>query len=211
MKKAVIFDLDGTLWDASQAVTDSFNIKLEEMGIDRRISLEEMQSQMGKTLEDIAHVFFDCVDSERAVDIMKQCTAFENKYIASHGGVLYDDLRVTLEKLRAMGFGVICVSNCQSGYIEAFLEYHRLADLFDDTECWGNTGNLKADNIKAVVMRNSIENAVYVGDTMGDYNSAMEAGIGFIHAAYGYGTVPEGTDKINRLSDVVRAVAVTCE
>lgn len=210
MKKAVIFDLDGTLWDASRAVTDSFNIKLEEMGIDRRISLEEMQSQMGKTLEDIAHVFFDCVDPERAVDIMKKCTNFENKYIASHGGVLYDDLRVTLEKLRAMGFGVICVSNCQSGYIEAFLEYHMLADLFDDTECWGNTGNLKADNIKAVVMRNSIENAVYVGDTMGDYNSAMEVGVGFIHAAYGYGTVPEGTDKIDRLSDVVRAVGVIC-
>lgn len=199
MTKAVIFDLDGTLWDASRSVTDSFNIALEDMGIERRITLEEMRSQMGKTLEEIAHVFFDCVDPERAVEIMVNCTNFENSYILTHGGVLYPNLRPTLESLRAQGLGVICVSNCQSGYIEAFIGYHKLADLFDDTECWGNTGRMKADNIKAVVQRNHIEKAVYVGDTMGDYTSAKDAGAGFIHAAYGYGSVPAGTPSIDAL------------
>lgn len=197
MKKAVIFDLDGTMWDASQSVTDSFNIALENMAVDRRITVDEMRSQMGKTLEQIAHVFFDCVDPERAVDIMVKCTDFENTYIQDHGGVLYPKLRQTLEKIKADGWGVICVSNCQSGYIEAFVGYHQLADLFDDTECWGNTGKMKADNIRTVVERNGIEKAVYVGDTMGDYNSAMEAGAEFIHAAYGYGSVPKGTLAID--------------
>lgn len=209
MKKAVIFDLDGTLWDASQSVTDSFNIALENMGIERRITLAEMRSQMGKTLEEIAHVFFDCVDPEHAVEIMVNCTNFENTYILTHGGVLYPNLRPTLERLRAQGYGVICVSNCQSGYIEAFLGFHKLGDLFDDTECWGNTGRMKADNIKAVVRRNQIEKAVYVGDTLGDYSSAMEAGTDFIHAAYGYGTVPAGTafvDALEKLPDAVRDV-----
>lgn len=197
MKKAVIFDLDGTMWDASQSVTDSFNIALENMGIDRRITVHEMRSQMGKTLEDIAHVFFDCVDPERAVDIMVKCTDFENSYICDHGGVLYPELRRTLETVKAAGWSVICVSNCQSGYIEAFIGYHKLEDLFDDTECWGNTGKMKAENIKSVVKRNQIDKAVYVGDTMGDYNSSNEAGVGFIHAAYGYGSVPEGTLAID--------------
>ena len=209
MKKAVIFDLDGTLWDASQSVTDSFNIALQNMGIERRITLAEMRSQMGKTLEEIAHVFFDCVDPEHAVEIMVNCTNFENTYILTHGGVLYPNLRPTLEWLRAQGYGVICVSNCQSGYIEAFLGFHKLGDLFDDTECWGNTGRMKADSIKAVVRRNQIENAVYVGDTMGDYISAKEAGTDFIHAAYGYGTVPPGTafvDALEKLPDAVEAV-----
>ena len=34
---------------------------------------------------------------------------------------------------------------------------------------------------------------------MGDYNSAKEAGVDFIHAAYGYGSVPVGTPKIDGL------------
>lgn len=210
MKKAVIFDLDGTLWDASQSVTDSFNIALEDMGVDRRITLTEMRSQMGKTLEEIAHVFFDCVDPERAVEIMVKCTDFENTYILSHGGVLYPKLRETLEALKSDGWGVICVSNCQSGYIEAFMGYHKLEDLFDDTECWGNTGRMKADNIRTVIQRNAIERAVYVGDTMGDYNSAMEAGAEFIHAAYGYGSVPEGTLAIDALEKLPNVLASFC-
>ncbi len=68
--------------------------------------------------------------------------------------------------------------------------------MFDDIECWGNTGLGKAENIKLVIQRNHVNKAVYVGDTMGDYNSALEAGADFIHAAYGYGTVPEGTKSI---------------
>jgi phosphoglycolate phosphatase len=33
---------------------------------------------------------------------------------------------------------------------------------------------------------------VYVGDTMGDYNAATQAGVPFIFADYGFGKVPEG-------------------
>lgn len=202
MKKAILFDLDGTMWDASQSVTDAFNTALEKMGEERRITLAEMRAGMGKTLEDIAHIFFDCIDPGRAVDIMLGCTEYENTYILSHGGELYDGLKETLLKLKSEGWFVACVSNCQSGYIEAFTRHHQLEDMFDDTECWGNTDMLKADNIKLVVKRNNIDYCVYVGDTMGDYNSACEAGVKFIHSAYGYGEVPKGTPKIDRLEDI---------
>ena len=32
MKKAVIFDLDGTMWDSSESVAAAYNIGLEKMG-----------------------------------------------------------------------------------------------------------------------------------------------------------------------------------
>ena len=54
--------------------------------------------------------------------------------------------------------------------------------------------------------RNHPEKAVYVGDTDGDYRSTMEAGLPFIHAAYGYGTVPEGTPKIDDISELPEIV-----
>lgn len=196
MEKAVIFDLDGTMWDASETVTEAFNIRLAQMGIQRRITVEEMMGQMGRTLEEIASVFFGSVDPENAVNIMRSCTDYENQYIKTAGGRVYPGLERTLEGLKEDGWGVICVSNCQSGYIESFIDYLGLDGVFDDIECWGNTGLGKAENIKLVIQRNHVNKAVYVGDTMGDYNSALEAGADFIHAAYGYGTVPEGTKSI---------------
>ncbi len=196
MEKAVIFDLDGTMWDASETVTDAFNIRLAQMGIQRRITVEEMMGQMGRTLEEIASVFFGSVDPENAVNIMRSCTDYENQYIKTAGGRVYPGLERTLEGLKEDGWGVICVSNCQSGYIESFIDYLGLDGVFDDIECWGNTGLGKAENIKLVIQRNHVNKAVYVGDTMGDYNSALEAGADFIHAAYGYGNVPEGTKSI---------------
>lgn len=196
MEKAVIFDLDGTMWDASETVTDAFNIRLAQMGIQRRITVEEMMGQMGRTLEEIASVFFGSVDPENAVNIMRSCTDYENQYIKTAGGRVYPGLERTLEGLKEDGWGVICVSNCQSGYIESFIDYLGLDGVFDDIECWGNTGLGKAESIKLVIQRNHVNKAVYVGDTMGDYNSALEAGADFIHAAYGYGTVPEGTKSI---------------
>ena len=82
------------------------------------------------------------------------------------------------------------------GYIEAFLKFHKLAQYFDDMENYGRTLLSKGENIKLVVERNALTEAVYVGDIMGDYNSTMEAGLPFIHAAYGFGQVPEGTPRI---------------
>lgn len=208
MTRAVIFDLDGTLWDASETVTESFNLALSRLGLDRRISLDEMTGAMGKTLEEIAHIYFDCIDPTKAVGIMRYCTAYENIYVEAHGGRLYEGLSETLSELRRRGIFTAVVSNCQSGYIEAFMKYHGTEGLFDDKECWGDTGLLKADNISLVVKRNGFlpSECIYVGDTMGDYEAATAAGTRFVHSSYGYGSVPKNTPAISLIPELLDMV-----
>ncbi|MFR3320025.1 MAG: HAD family hydrolase [Lachnospiraceae bacterium] len=82
---------------------------------------------------------------------------------------------------------VFIVSNCQSGYIELFLKKTGLAPYVTDTECFGDTGMKKAENIRLVVARNGLQLPVYVGDTKGDEEAAHAAGVPFVHAAYGFG------------------------
>ena len=54
--------------------------------------------------------------------------------------------------------------------------------------------------------RNSITKAVYVGDTMGDYIAAKDAGIDFIFASYGFGDVKEAKYVAKDTKDIVKIV-----
>ncbi|MBO5256842.1 MAG: HAD family hydrolase, partial [Clostridia bacterium] len=84
-------------------------------------------------------------------------------------------------------YRLFIVSNCQAGYIEAFLQAHGLGDRFEDIECTGNTGLCKADNIRLIMKRNGLTSSVFVGDTISDGSAARTAGIPFIYAKYGFG------------------------
>lgn len=202
MKKGIIFDLDGTLWDSSQAVVNSWNEALEKFTTEPyRVTPEMMHGYMGRTMEEIAYEFFSGETKERALELLSICTDYENEYIERHGGILFDGLEETLKELHGEYFLAI-VSNCQEGYIEAFLKHHGLGQYFDDTENYGRTGKDKDVNIRLVAERNHLDAAVYVGDIMSDYKSTVKAGFPFIHAAYGFGTVPEGTPGISDIREL---------
>ena len=43
---------------------------------------------------------------------------------------------------------------------------------------------------------------MYVGDIQGDYDSSKKAGVKFIHAAYGFGTIDDDVPAIHRFSEL---------
>ena len=116
--------------------------------------------------------------------------------------MLYTYLEDTFKELKKT-YELYIVSNCQKGYIEAFLDHYHFWDYFSDIECYGNNLLQKGDNIRLLADRNHLEEAVYVGDIQGDYDASRKAGIGFIHAAYGFGIVSEAQYKIQAFSELV--------
>ena len=98
------------------------------------------------------------------------------------------------------------VSNCQAGYIEAFLDHYGFWKYFKDIECYGNNFKQKGENIRLLADRNGLEASVYVGDIQGDYDASKAAGVGFIHAAYGFGTINEEVPAIKSMKEL-KAVA----
>ena len=85
---------------------------------------------------------------------------------------------------------------------QSFFAYHGLGRYFKDTECYGNNELEKSENIKLIVERNNIDEAVYVGDIQGDYDSSKKAGVKFIHAAYGFGTIDDDVPAIRKFSEL---------
>ena len=195
MKTGLIFDMDGTLWDSSENVAVSWTEKMHELGYNRPdITREDIMNVMGLTMDRIADKIFGDLPKDERMDILDKCCRYENEYLRKNGGVLYPDLEKTLLRLKEK-YRLYIVSNCQKGYIEAFLDYFGFWKYFDDIECYGNNLKEKGDNIALLAKRNSLERAFYIGDIQGDYDATMKAGLEFIHAAYGFGkieqTVPE--------------------
>lgn len=202
INKGIIFDLDGTLWDSSKEVVSAWNIALERFkDVDFKLTVEDMHNLMGKQLDEIFKIMLGDMPEQRRFEIMVECAKEEESYIRQHGGNLYPKLEETLIELKE-NYKLFIVSNCQEGYIEAFLEYNDMGKYFLDTENAGRTKKSKGENIKLIMNRNHLDKAVYVGDTEGDYEATKLAGIPFIHAKYGFGQIKEKTHFINELSEL---------
>lgn len=213
MRKGIIFDMDGTLWDSAPQVAESWNQVIREKypDIDVHITTEDMYRVMGKTMDVLGKIIFPDVDDARREKLLLDCYKYENEYLSVHGGKLYPDLEKVWQTLEK-NYDLYIVSNCQTGYIEAFLDFFGFRSYIRDMECYGNTGMNKGENIRMVVERNQIKDPVYVGDIQGDYDSSREAGVKFIHAAYGFGTIDEEVPAIRALSELpVVADQVTAE
>lgn len=210
----IIFDLDGTLWDSSLQVAQSWNIILEEYGSKMapetrfpQLTADDIRSVMGMTMEEIANVLMPDLDPQLRSVIFKKCETYEVTYIGSHGGILFPDVRETLTQLKEQGHEMAIVSNCQVGYIPAFLKSMKMDSYFCDYEEWGRTGKSKGNNIRLVMERRHCRDAVYVGDTQKDKDAADEAGIPFIWASYGFGTVSEYAGKMEKFQDLLTVSA----
>ncbi|MBQ8567611.1 MAG: HAD family hydrolase [Oscillospiraceae bacterium] len=204
--ESIIFDMDGTLWDSAANVAASWNDILKTApDIDLTLTADDIKSIMGLTMDAIADKFFSSLPQERRLQLMDQCGSHENDYLRVHGGTLFDDLEKTLSVLSAH-HRLFIVSNCQSGYIEAFLEYNNFGKYITDHLCWGDNQLPKSENIRLIMTKNNITDGVYVGDTQGDCNSAYSAGTRFIYAAYGFGTADRYDCAINSISELINII-----
>lgn len=190
MFDGILFDLDGTLWDACPQLTESWNQALALHKVPRApLAVREVRDCMGLLLRDIAQRLLPMLPEPQQDAVIRDCVRLELEYLAIHGGSLFPKEEETLAALAAK-CPLFVVSNCEEGYIQAFYAGTGLGKYFTDFESAGHTGLPKSENIRLVAGRNGLRNPVYVGDTPLDHSSAVEAGVPFVHAAYGFGQVP---------------------
>ena len=192
--KNIIFDIDGTLWDSRQQVAEGYNEQLMAEGLDHLcVTAEELKSLFGKTMPEIADILFADLPQTERYGLMERCMNRENGHILQSDTIKgYEGVKETLELL-AQEYDLYIVSNSQQGYPEVCMEKMGLTHLIRGHLCFGDTGTEKGQTILELMRRHEISDAVYIGDTQGDYEATLVAGIPFIWAAYGFGT-PAGWD-----------------
>ena len=200
----ILFDLDGTLWDAVAAITPAWNRVLAPWG--KQVTEEDMNGIMGLTDREIARRFLPGLGEEEGLAVVREAARVEALDLWETGGRLYPAVEETLRTL-AEKYPLFLVSNCMDGYIPAFLHAHGLEALFTDAAWLGHPAAGKADNIRAVCRKHGLRRAVYVGDTASDGAAARAAGLPFLQALYGFGARTENDGEIRTFAALPEALA----
>lgn len=200
-KKAILFDLDGTLWNALDTITEAWNKAMKEHNLKYSFSLETMKSFMGLTPKETAPLAFKDVDLNKGLEYFVLCLNEEIKFLRVHPGKLYEDEEEVLKEL-SKHYPLFIVSNSDKGYIEDYLNAYDFNKYFKDHVCAGDTDLEKWQNILYIKNKYQLEEIIYVGDTKKDLNESIKAGVKFIHASYGFGEIEEEVLKISKLREL---------
>lgn len=200
MKTGIIFDMDGTLWDSASQVAAAWSrITVPKLG--KQVTAQDMYRTMGMPMDRLAAAVFPGHALSELLPVLEESYQVENDYLIKHGAVLYPNVIETLHVL-SKTYPLFIVSNCQEGYIEAFLTYYHAGQYFEDYICFGANHKPKGENIALIIERNQLERGIYVGDIQADYEAAAAGGAEFIHAAYGFGTVEADVPRLQAFQEL---------
>lgn len=203
---AIIFDIDGTLWDARESITQAWNLAIGELtGTPGQLETETFGGLFGRPLDELIGYAFPGVEKDKRAELGAYCLRRENEELVLHPGTLYPGVRETLEQL-AEQYPLYIVSNCGVGYIEAMLEGTGLRHLFRGWLCYADTNAPKDVTIQVLSQRCGLKNPVYVGDIQADADACGKAGVDIIWAAYGLGTIQRPRAAIRSFAELPKVV-----
>lgn len=199
------FDLDGTLWNALDAITESWVQTAIKYNVPTPTK-EKVAGALGLNKVDLMNKLYPGMDYGKQMLFFDEAAELCNEILAENGGILFEHIEETLKKL-SEDFKLYIVSNCQDGYIEAFFNAHNLGKYFCDYEHPDERCISKGENIKTVLKRNNLKSSIFVGDTQGDADAADLAGIPFIFASFGFGNVKSPDFRIDSYPEIFDIVS----
>ncbi|WP_394919713.1 HAD family hydrolase [uncultured Robinsoniella sp.] len=192
-KKYMLFDLDGTLTDPQEGITNSVAYALEQYGIhmEDRSSLNKF---IGPPLKDSFMEYYGFTEdrAEEAVwkyrEYFNEDGIFENK--------VYPGIPQMLQHLKDQGKILIVATSKPTVYAKRILERFELSQYFADVQGSEMDGRRtkKEEVISYALEQNQITDnaqAVMIGDREHDIIGAKKCGLDSIGVLFGYGSREE--------------------
>lgn len=215
MKKAIIFDLDGTLVNSAAVCTRILNGMLRDRGSKRLISDCEAKPHLsrGGTAMVAALLADDCGEEHAEI------TEFRRRYsrLPTPSESLYPGVRAGLERLAERGITLAICSNKPQNLCEKVVDDLHLSSLFTAVIGGAPDRRPKPDrhllDLTLAALKAPAEDCVFVGDSDLDEATAHAVGVPFYYVTYGYAPAdwkPAQVGSYDRFSDLTAALQLAC-
>ncbi|MGO4181621.1 HAD family hydrolase [Paenibacillus sp. MCAF9] len=203
--EAVIFDMDGTLFETDKLLVPVHHRVFEtlrEEGLYEHETppVERLLSCLGMLLEDIwRKVMPDSTEAARKrADVL--LLQYEREGLERGEGELYPFVEKTLRELHSRGIKLFVASNGLEEYVKGVAEFKGIAPLFDGLYSAGEyETSTKVDLVARLLKDHNIQSAWMVGDRSSDVEAGKGNGlqtIGCAYATYGRASEIEGADVL---------------
>jgi phosphoglycolate phosphatase len=198
---AIIFDIDGTLWNACPTTARAWSVGLSKLGIDKKVSPEDIEKVSGNTIEAAVDILFPGLRTQypESLDVLSK---HEVITFQSYGGTFYEGVIDGIREL-SESYKIFLVSNCTDWYMHIFLEKSGIRKVLSGFDCHGMSGLTKDKMIARIIAKHYLRSPVYVGDTASDERAAKIADIEFVHASYGFGKASKEKLSFKSFPDLV--------
>ena len=183
---SLIFDMDGTLWDAADTYVASWNAGFKKENVDMIVSREDLGYMMGWEKRKVLDHMMPNFDEEKQERVFSTINEYRSELIPEMGGILYEGIKEGLEQL-AERYQLFIVSNCPENLIRQFIDWADINHLITDEMAHGVNSKPKHHNIRLLIDKYSLKNPVYIGDTETDSIESRKAQLPFVFLSYGFG------------------------
>jgi len=205
MKKGIIFDLDGTLWEVTNITYKSVNEIAQKHNL-KEVNIETICSVFGCNKEETAKLYFPYLDLKESLQLINEISIVNIDKLKKYGGNVYEGLEDTL-KVLIKKYNLFIVSNADNKeYIEAFLITSGLKEYFTEYLAASELNISKAEAINKIIKDNNLLESVYIGDTRKDLEATKIANIPFIQAKYGFGSNLKTNYYINSIKELPKII-----
>jgi len=189
-KKAIFFDLDGTLTDSGEGIMNCATLALEHFGLPVP-SRDELRVFVGPPLD---QTFVQFGVPEDKTD--EAITVFRSRYrtVGKFENFPYPGIRETLQTLKAQGHRLFVATSKPEVLANEVLNHFDLAQFFEQIAGATLDGSRshKADVITYLLgLTGDVGQTLMVGDTAFDVIGAAAHGIPTIGVSWGYGKVED--------------------
>ena len=190
----ILFDLDGTLTDPGEGITNSVAYALKKFGIEPP-EREDLYPFIGPPLKDSFARFYGMSDAESDLAVK-----YYREYYAEKGmleNALYNGIPQLLEELRRRGKHVILATSKPDVYAEKILIHFGLIKHFDFVAgalldgSRVNKDDVIAHALKSCSLFSKTDRILMVGDRKHDVLGAAAHGIDTLGVTFGYGSKDE--------------------
>jgi phosphoglycolate phosphatase len=186
---AALFDLDGTLVDSLDDLTDAVNHMLTGFGRQQLVP-SQVRQLVGKGARNLVQRALETNDPGKIEQGLAAFTEFNALHIADKSR-LYPGARDLLRRLSANGIRMAVITNKQEGLSRLILKTLEIDGFFDVIAGGDTFPEMKPSPLPLQSVIDdfgcSTADAVMVGDSINDIQAGNLAGIATIGCTWGYG------------------------